>query len=82
MNEDIVRVLRVLEYVGPRSAVEENLKRSWTGTRNGCLDRSRTIPCTITAVTLTQWPEVLERARDEFVVEVPELGGEKGPAPR
>jgi len=58
LNEDIVRVLRVVEYVGTREWVEETVKRSLHGTRvvEGY--------GTITAATLGAFPEVLTRAKE------------------
>jgi hypothetical protein len=58
MTEDKVRVLRILEYVGPRKWIEETVARAIHGTRhlaNG----------SITAVTLGEYPEVLERVRTQ-----------------
>jgi hypothetical protein len=62
MTEDRVRVLRLVEYDGPRSWVESTLAHAIHGRKlvstlhghRGC----------ITAVTLTQYPEILERARE------------------
>jgi len=59
MSDDIVRVLRIIEYVGPRRIVEDTVRRSIHGT----------ITCggegamRITAVTLHDFPEQLEKAR-------------------
>lgn len=50
---EIVRVLRLVEYVGPRKWVEASVKRAIHGTRT-LLNGAR-----ITAVTLTKYPEVL-----------------------
>ena len=58
---DIVRVLRVIEYTGPRDVVEMQVARSLHGTRYGCTIRGRT--CLITAATVGDFPLVLERAR-------------------
>jgi hypothetical protein len=60
MAEDIVRVLRILEYEGPRSAVEETLRNSIQGTRmlTGKNGRMR-----ITGTVISQFPEILEEAR-------------------
>lgn len=58
---DQVRVLRIIEYTGPRDAVEEQVRRSLHGTRYGLrLDNGH---CVITAATLSQYPEILEIAR-------------------
>lgn len=53
---DIVRVLRLIEYKGPRSWVEQTLKRS-LHYRSGT---SAEGAYEITGVTLTQYPEILE----------------------
>jgi hypothetical protein len=58
MGEDRVRVLRLVEYEGPRNLVEAQILNSIHGTRMTCQGRVR-----ITAVTLDQFPEVLEKAR-------------------
>lgn len=50
--EDTVRVLRILEYTGPRSVVEKTVSRSITGeVTHGSL--------TIRAATIGQYPEIL-----------------------
>ena len=59
--EDRVRVLRLVEYEGPRSLVEAQIKNSIHGTR--CFSPNRSDRVRITAVTLDQFPEVLEKAR-------------------
>ena len=57
-GEEIVRVLRLVEYEGPRKEVEEQVRNSIHGTRMG-------MKCVrITAVTLDQFPEVLVEARN------------------
>lgn len=46
MAEDIVRVLRIIEYTGPRYAVEAQIERSLQGTKklpNGVVIRAATI---------------------------------------
>ena len=46
MSEEIVRVLRVIEYVGPRSRVERTVEGSIQGTRdcgNGLKIRTATV---------------------------------------
>lgn len=61
-SEDIVRVLRVIEYVGPRSRVEVAVQHSVNGTKDvgkGLIIR---------AATIGAYPEVLEQGgggRDE-----------------
>lgn len=56
---DIVRVLRIVEYVGPREAIEKQVANSIHG--------SRTYPTrfgevTIRAATIGEYPEILDRA--------------------
>lgn len=53
--EDIIRVLRVIEYVGPRSRVEETVARSIHGEK----DAGRGL--TIKAATIGTYPEIFER---------------------
>ena len=52
MAEDIIRVLRVIEYVGPRIQVEEQVKRSIHGQK----DIGR---MSIRVATLGAYPDVL-----------------------
>jgi hypothetical protein len=68
--EDIVRVLRLVEYEGPRSVVERQVANSIHGTRYACQVGASTVAwpsassrMRITAVTLGGYPEVLEEAR-------------------
>ena len=56
MNEDIVRVLRIVEITGPRSKVEEQVRQSLHGIR-------KYHDLQITSVTLTEYPEILEQAQ-------------------
>jgi hypothetical protein len=56
---DIVRVLRVIEYVGPREAVEKQVSDSLHGQKqlnNGVL---------IKAATIGNYPEILQSADKE-----------------
>ncbi len=53
MAEDIVRVTRVLQYVGPRSRVEEVIANSVQGTKHWGKGM------VLHAATLGAWPEVL-----------------------
>lgn len=62
MREDNVRVLRLVEYVGPRSAVEEQVRRSIHGERHLWLGKGEGI--VIRAVTLGEFPEIMSRAED------------------
>ncbi len=57
LQEDRVRVLRLIEYEGPRKDVEAQVSQSIQGTRIGM----KTVR--ITVVTLGQFPEVIEAAR-------------------
>ena len=56
MAEDIVRVLRIVEYVGPRSKIEVQLAGSIHG------QRSPGNGVTIRAATLGLYPEILDVA--------------------
>ena len=65
-SQDIVRVLRLVEYEGPRYLVEKQIAGSINGTRTwewptkqiGLRDKIR-----LTAITLDQFPVALEEAR-------------------
>lgn len=52
---DIIRVLRLIEYEGPRDQVEEQVKRSIHGEK-------RVKGITISAVTLHAFPKIVETA--------------------
>lgn len=67
-DEEEVRVLRIIEYRGPRSWVEKTLLRSIHGTKVVEDDKK------ITAVTLHEYPEVLYSNSREL----PPLGGIHG----
>lgn len=57
--EDVVRVLRVIEYSGPRSRVEDTVAKSIHGERdigNGLIIR---------AATVGTFPEILIKAETE-----------------
>jgi hypothetical protein len=54
--DDIVRVLRILEYTGPRRAVEAQIERSVTGKRTWGQPGAR---ITLRAATIGTYPEVL-----------------------
>lgn len=62
-GEEHVRVLRVVEYTGPRKLVEEQVRRSLHGTRAG-YGGTDGPAVAITAVTLNEFPEVLIAARE------------------
>ncbi len=55
-NEDIVRVIRIVEYVGPRQWVESTVERAIHGTK--VLGRNQRI----SAVTLGAFPEIMAPA--------------------
>lgn len=59
--EDIVRVLRILEYVGPRSAVERCISQSIQGERKIVQPHGNDI-LTIRAATIGLYPEILTAA--------------------
>ncbi|API60581.1 hypothetical protein BSL82_15860 [Tardibacter chloracetimidivorans] len=53
---DIVRVLRVVEYVGPRDLIEKQIANSLHGSKTfGHLGEVR-----ISAVTIGEFPEILK----------------------
>lgn len=64
MPEDIVRVLRLVEYTGPRDWMEKQIAGSIHGTK---IIKKQTaageVECRITGVTLSEFPECLEKAR-------------------
>jgi hypothetical protein len=60
MAEDIVRVIRIIEYVGSRSDVEEQLAHSMHGTRK--FPRPGKHDMEIRVATIGEFPEILERA--------------------
>jgi hypothetical protein len=70
MPEDRVRVLRLIEYDGPRTWVEDSVTRSIHGRRQVGFGTDG--PGYITGVTITQFPEILERAREIDHVEIEE----------
>lgn len=57
---DTIRVLRLVEFVGPRDAVEEQLKNSLHGSRDGSLGPKSKQHCRITSMTIGIVPETLE----------------------
>jgi hypothetical protein len=56
-DEDIVRVLRIVEYVGPRSWVEDQVSRSIQGTKVIVDGPRRKM---IHAVTIGSYPGILQ----------------------
>ena len=57
---DIVRVLRIIEYSGPRDVVERQIERSLHGTKE-----FGNPPCRITAATLGTYPEILQQSEQK-----------------
>jgi hypothetical protein len=55
---DIVRVLRIVEYIGPREWVEKTIARSIHGTR--FCDKYNGFESKISAATIGEFPEILE----------------------
>jgi hypothetical protein len=68
---DTIRVLRILEYVGPRDAVEAVIDRSIHGSRTYGLPGREV---TITAATLGTFPEILERKPSALLTAAQGLG--------
>ncbi len=58
MPEDIVSVLRIVEYRGPRGWVERTISESIQGTRHIASDRS------ISAATIGEVPKILQAAEE------------------
>jgi hypothetical protein len=82
MAEDIVRVLRIIEYVGPRGWVEETVARAVQGTRIVSPGK------VINAATLGTYPEILQQeqtpapeAQDLPPLEPPVVGPEVASRP-
>lgn len=64
MSDDIVRVLRIVEYVGPRGTVESELFRSIHGAKEFPITvQGITSRVTIRATTLGEFPEIVEPAK-------------------
>ena len=59
-SEDIVRVLRVIEYTGPRSSVERQISNSIHGTLSIPVSR-----LFIRAATIGEYPEILEKVTSD-----------------
>lgn len=59
MSEDIVRVIRIIQYEGPRSKVEKQVANSLHG---GPKDWGSGVK--ITVATIGEWPEILNRAAE------------------
>ncbi len=56
MEEDIIKVVRLYEFTGPRSVIEKQISKSVHGEQiHGKV--------TINAYTLGTWPEIIEAAK-------------------
>lgn len=62
MIQDIVRVLRVVEYSGPRDWVEKTIANSIHGTRDCTSYMGQ--KATIKAATIGTFPEILEKNQE------------------
>lgn len=59
---DIVRVLRILEYVGPRDVIEHQILNSLHGQKTFKISGKE---ITIRVATIGEYPEILEKTKDE-----------------
>jgi hypothetical protein len=57
MAQDTVRVLRIIEYTGPRDWVERQIELSITGTKK--IESSKDQVCIIRVATIGTYPEIL-----------------------
>jgi len=57
---DVVRVLRIIEYAGPRKVVEEQIARSLHGEKR--IDHTG---LTIRVATIGNYPEILEKELED-----------------
>lgn len=64
---EIVRVLRLIEYVGPRDLVEEIVGNSLHGTREIPKRGKGVVGVRLTGVTIGEFPEVLGKAAEAKV---------------
>lgn len=62
MKQDIVRVLRLIQYEGPREVIEKTVGTSVQGTKRIMTQHGE---MRITGVTLDQFPEILRRAEKD-----------------
>ena len=60
-EQDRIRVLRLIEYEGPRDLVEKQVEKSLHGTRVGVQSKGGAVR--ITAITLGIYPEIIEPER-------------------
>lgn len=87
MAEDIIRVLRIYEFVGPRAQVENQVARSIHGTKY-VRDYNKSSEIVIRATTIPGYPEILvsptcaecglEMQRDGEVYKCANCGGTSG----
>lgn len=66
---DTIRILRVIEYVGPRDAVEEQVRLSLHGEREGTLSKATGERCRIRAATVGLVADILQPATAAPVTE-------------
>ena len=71
MTEDIVRVLRIIEYVGPRSQVERTIAHSIHGTKSLGEDYS------IRAATIGTYPDILDEETTTVAIALHEAPEQK-----
>ena len=58
MKSDLIRIVRILEYVGPREQLERMLSNTGVPLNGQCTHQQ----CCIRSATLGSFPEILERA--------------------
>ncbi len=64
LSEEVVRVLRVIEYIGPRSWVESTVARSIHGTKDLNNFIGDKPPKMIRAATIGTYPEILAKGEE------------------
>lgn len=67
---DIVRVFRIIEYVGPRDLIEEQIRKSVHGTKT-VVTRYKGLTISITAATIGEFPEILARTEQDLADAAP-----------
>lgn len=85
-DHEEVRVLRLIEFVGPRALVEEQVKNSIHGSREGIrrlmgadYHDVKYKPVIVTGVTLHEFPEMLNAARGQVDMRPLRKMGEPSP---
>lgn len=58
---DTIRILRIIEYTGPRDAVEKQIKNSLHGEREGASSLSTGERCRIRVTTLGDFAEIINQ---------------------